>query len=252
MTLYWHTLKFPSFAHWVFKRYNFLFLSVGFILYISFLLLILNLTNLTSKFSSSFYYSSLPRILLPNSLSHFLHNRFPLSSENLATHVLGASTFLSITALSLPCIKPLFSMSLQVLILNRSFSRVLRKMILRDLSEVDEGNFSQVPYIGTPLERQICAHCTRADGSLNRRGYYSKVWGYPVNSSEVDSSSDDSSSSSDSSGASSDCVIISASSFTRKWREVSLAIVAVGSKVATMEVSSRFQTEASIISYRAK
>jgi hypothetical protein len=28
---------------------------------------------------------------------------------------------------------------------------------MRDLSEVDEGNFSQVPYIGTPLERQIRA-----------------------------------------------------------------------------------------------
>jgi hypothetical protein len=41
-------------------------------------------------------------------------------------------------------------------------------VILRDLSEVDKGNFSQVPYIGTPLKRQIRAHYTRADGSLNR------------------------------------------------------------------------------------
>jgi hypothetical protein len=86
-------------------------------------------------------------------------------------------------------------------------------VILRDLSEVDEGNFSQVPYIGTPLERQIRAHFTRADGSLNRSGYYSEAWGIHVNSSEIDSDSDRSSSSS---GASSDCVIISPSSFTRK------------------------------------
>jgi hypothetical protein len=128
----------------------------------------------------------------------------------------------------------------------------LEKMvILRDLSEVDEGNFSQVPYIGTPLELQVRAHYTRADGSLNRSGYYSEIWGVPVSSSEVDSSSDDSSSSS-SSGASSDCVIISPSSFIGKRREVSLAIFVVGSEVATMELSSRFQTEASIISYRAK
>jgi hypothetical protein len=50
-------------------------------------------------------------------------------------------------------------------------------VIFRDLSVVDEGNLSQVPYIGTPLERQIRAHFTRADGSLNRSGYYYEVWG---------------------------------------------------------------------------
>jgi hypothetical protein len=50
-------------------------------------------------------------------------------------------------------------------------------VIFRDLSVVDEGNLSQLPYIGTPLERQIRAHFTRADGSLNRSGYYYEVWG---------------------------------------------------------------------------
>jgi hypothetical protein len=45
-------------------------------------------------------------------------------------------------------------------------------VILRDLSEVDEGNFSQISYIGTPLERQIRAHFTRADDLLNRSGYF--------------------------------------------------------------------------------
>jgi hypothetical protein len=53
------------------------------------------------------------------------------------------------------------------------FSKVREKMvILRDLSEVDEGNFSQISYIGTPLERQIRAHFTRADDLLNRSGYF--------------------------------------------------------------------------------
>jgi hypothetical protein len=123
-------------------------------------------------------------------------------------------------------------------------------VILHDLSEVDERNFSQVPYIGTPLERQIRAHFTRADGLLNRSGYYSEVWGVPVNSSEYDSDSDDSSSSS--SGASSDCVIISPSPFTGKRREVSLAIVVVGSKTTTMEIISRFLIEESVTLYREK
>jgi hypothetical protein len=54
--------------------------------------------------------------------------------------------------------------------------------------------------------RQIRAHFTRVDGSLNRSGYYSEIWGVPVNSSEIDTDSDSSSSSS--SGASSDCVIV--------------------------------------------
>jgi hypothetical protein len=90
-------------------------------------------------------------------------------------------------------------------------------VILRDLSDVDEGNFSQVPYTSTSLEHQIRAHFTTADSSLNRSGYYSEIWGVPVNSSEIDTDCDDSSrSSSSSSGASSDCVIILPSSFTGK------------------------------------
>jgi hypothetical protein len=123
-------------------------------------------------------------------------------------------------------------------------------VILRDLSEVDEGNPSPAPYLGTPLERQIRSHYTRVDGSLNHSGYFSEILGVPVSSSEFDSGSGDSSSSN--SGASRDCIIISPSSFTGKRREVSLAIVAVGQEVATMEVSSTFQSEASIASYRAK
>jgi hypothetical protein len=42
------------------------------------------------------------------------------------------------------------------------------------------------------------------------------------------------------------------SSFTGKRREVSLAIVVVGSETARMKVSSKFLTEESIILYRAK
>jgi hypothetical protein len=53
-------------------------------------------------------------------------------------------------------------------------------VILRDLSEVDEGNFSQISYIGTPLERQIRAHFTRADDLLNRSGYFFFRFGVPL------------------------------------------------------------------------
>jgi hypothetical protein len=72
--------------------------------------------------------------------------------------------------------------------------------------------------------------------------------GVPVSPSELDSDSDDSNSSS--SGDSSDCVIISPSSFTGKRRDVSLAIVAIGSEATTMEVSSVFQSEASVAEFR--
>ncbi|KAK2382244.1 hypothetical protein QL285_069792 [Trifolium repens] len=86
--------------------------------------------------------------------------------------------------------------------------------ILRDLSDVNEGDFPQTPLVGTPLERQIRAHFTRADGSLNYSGFFSELLGVPISSSEFDSGSSDNNSSS--SGASSDCVIISPSSFTGK------------------------------------
>ncbi|MCI81787.1 hypothetical protein A2U01_0103061, partial [Trifolium medium] len=55
-------------------------------------------------------------------------------------------------------------------------------VIMRDLDD-DEESFSKPLLIGSNLESQIRTHFTRADGSLNRRGYYSEMWGFPVSSS---------------------------------------------------------------------
>jgi hypothetical protein len=116
-------------------------------------------------------------------------------------------------------------------------------VILRDLSEANDGDFTQTPRVGTPFQRQVRAHFTRADGSLNHRGYFSELLGLSISSSDLDSNSGDDNSSS---GNSSDCVIISPSSFTGKRRDESLVIVAVGPEVTTMEVSSTYQSEESI------
>jgi hypothetical protein len=51
-------------------------------------------------------------------------------------------------------------------------------VILRDLSEVNEGVSPQTPLVGSPLERQVHAHYTRADGSLNYNGYFSELLGF--------------------------------------------------------------------------
>ncbi|MCI78605.1 hypothetical protein A2U01_0099875, partial [Trifolium medium] len=40
-------------------------------------------------------------------------------------------------------------------------------VIIRDLDD-DEGSSTQTPHPGSNWERQVCAHFTRADGSLNR------------------------------------------------------------------------------------
>jgi hypothetical protein len=84
-------------------------------------------------------------------------------------------------------------------------------VIWRDLSEANEGD--QNPLVGTPFQRQVRDHFTRADGSLNYSGYFAELLGVYVSSSELDSDSDDDDSD-NSSGHSSDCVIISPSPFT--------------------------------------
>ncbi|KAK2388731.1 hypothetical protein QL285_062379 [Trifolium repens] len=112
-------------------------------------------------------------------------------------------------------------------------------VVLRDLSDVNEGDPSRPLPVGCPLERQVHGHFTRPDGSLNYSGYFTELLGVPITHSDLESSSgDDSSSGSSSCGG--DCVIISPSSFTGKRRDESLALVVVGSEVATMNVSSLF------------
>ncbi|GAU50708.1 hypothetical protein TSUD_301130 [Trifolium subterraneum] len=83
-------------------------------------------------------------------------------------------------------------------------------VILQELS--DSGEPLETPHLGgSRLERQIRSHYTRADGSLNDRGYISELLGFPVSSSDEESSLE-----SDSDSRNSDCVIISPPSFTGK------------------------------------
>ncbi|MCI66274.1 hypothetical protein A2U01_0087532, partial [Trifolium medium] len=49
-------------------------------------------------------------------------------------------------------------------------------VIIRDL-DGDEGSSTNTPLPGSSLERQIHSHFTRIDGSLNRSGYYTELWG---------------------------------------------------------------------------
>ncbi|GAU35621.1 hypothetical protein TSUD_30380 [Trifolium subterraneum] len=84
-------------------------------------------------------------------------------------------------------------------------------VILRELSDSREP--LETPRLGSNRERQIHSHFTRADGSLNERGYISELLGFLVSSSDEE---DNIESDSDSSSRSSDCVIISRSSFTGK------------------------------------
>ncbi|KAK2391053.1 hypothetical protein QL285_064547 [Trifolium repens] len=97
--------------------------------------------------------------------------------------------------------------------------------------------------------RQIRKHFTRPDGSFNYSCYFTEVLGETFSSSELESSDSDDSSSS-SSGHSSDCVLISPSSFTGKRRDESLALVAVGSEVMAMEVSSTYQSAKDVAKFR--
>jgi hypothetical protein len=112
-------------------------------------------------------------------------------------------------------------------------------VVLRDLSDVNERDPPRPLPIGCPLERQTREHFTRLDGSLNYCGYFTELLGVSITPSDLESGSGDDSGSSIS-GHSSDCVITSPSSFTGKRRDESLALVAVGSEVAAMEVPSTY------------
>jgi hypothetical protein len=120
-------------------------------------------------------------------------------------------------------------------------------VVLRDLSDVNEGDLSRPLPVGCPLERQVHDHFTRPDGSLNYSGYFTELLGVPITHSDLESSSGD-----DSSSGSSSCVIISPSSFTGKRRDESLALVAVGSEVATMNVYSSYDSAERVAKFREK
>jgi hypothetical protein len=52
-------------------------------------------------------------------------------------------------------------------------------VILTDLSEANDGGSIQTSRGCTPYQQQVRAHFTRADGSLNHRGYFSELLGLP-------------------------------------------------------------------------
>ncbi|MCI81545.1 hypothetical protein A2U01_0102819, partial [Trifolium medium] len=63
-------------------------------------------------------------------------------------------------------------------------------VILRELSD-SEDNSSKIPLLGSDRERQIRSHYTRPDETLNEKGYFSELWGFPVASSDFEPSDSD-------------------------------------------------------------
>ncbi|KAK2416528.1 hypothetical protein QL285_038917 [Trifolium repens] len=115
-------------------------------------------------------------------------------------------------------------------------------VILRSLSDDEEGGFSKIHPLGSALENQIRNHHTRADGSIDYDGYFKSLLNAPLSYSDLDSvkSSD------------SDCVIISPSSFTGKRRDTTLAVFVAQSVPETMDDSSKYQTLESVLAFRRK
>ncbi|GAU39169.1 hypothetical protein TSUD_147910 [Trifolium subterraneum] len=104
--------------------------------------------------------------------------------------------------------------------------------------------------VGSDWERQVRAHYTRADGTLNINGYYFEMFVFTVKSSDFESGTSDSDS--DSSGNDSDCVIISPSEFGSKNHNNRYLIVAdsIATISTSMEISSRFTTDEFVSTFR--
>ncbi|GAU44385.1 hypothetical protein TSUD_100350 [Trifolium subterraneum] len=100
--------------------------------------------------------------------------------------------------------------------------------------------------VGSDWERQVRAHFTRADGTLNINGYYEEMFGFPYSSSWFESSD------SDGSGSDSNCVIISPSEFSSTNPNNRFLIVAysVATISTSMETSSRFISNDLVSTFR--
>ncbi|MCI34926.1 hypothetical protein A2U01_0056147, partial [Trifolium medium] len=91
--------------------------------------------------------------------------------------------------------------------------------------------------------RQIRSHYTRADGSLNERGFYTKLFGFSIGSSDSESSEESNSDSS------SDCYIIPLLSLTGK--DLVMFNPAVFDDLPSeMDTSSKFSSVESIQCFR--
>ncbi|GAU38580.1 hypothetical protein TSUD_322570 [Trifolium subterraneum] len=104
--------------------------------------------------------------------------------------------------------------------------------------------------VGSDWERQVRAHYTRADETINIGGYYYEMFGFTVKSSDFEFGTSDIDS--DSSGNDSDCVIISSSEFSSTNHNNCSLIVAdfVATISTSMEISSRFTTDEFISTFR--
>ncbi|GAU33359.1 hypothetical protein TSUD_364840 [Trifolium subterraneum] len=120
-------------------------------------------------------------------------------------------------------------------------------VLLRKLDEAKDYPAVIHP-VGSDWERQVRAHYTRADGTLNINGYYTEMFGFAVKSSDFESGSSDS----DSSGNDRDRVIISPSEFSSKNPNNRSLIVAdsVATISTSMEISSRFTTDEFVSTFR--
>ncbi|MCH79513.1 hypothetical protein A2U01_0000263 [Trifolium medium] len=117
-------------------------------------------------------------------------------------------------------------------------------VILRELHD-DPGRLLTPLSLNSDLMRQIRSHYTRAGGSLNKRGFYTELFGTPVSSSGSESSEE---SDSDSSGDN-DCYIIPRSSFTGK-NLVPFNPVVFEDLTSKMETSSKFTSADSVRCFR--
>ncbi|GAU48817.1 hypothetical protein TSUD_99890 [Trifolium subterraneum] len=120
-------------------------------------------------------------------------------------------------------------------------------VLLRELDGAKDYPLVIYP-VGSDWERQVRAHYTRADGTLNIDGYYSEIFVFTVKSSNFESGTSDI----DSSGNDSDCVIISSSEFRSTNPNNRSLIVAdsVATISTSMEISSRFTTDEFVSTFR--
>ncbi|PNX74104.1 hypothetical protein L195_g030016 [Trifolium pratense] len=115
-------------------------------------------------------------------------------------------------------------------------------VILRELTD-GEGSTPNPSHLDSDWVRQVRAHFTRANGTLNIRGIDCFLWGFDVGSSD--------SSDSDSNSSDSDCVIISPSYFTGKRKNTCRdLVVADPAPLAIMDTTSKFTNDAMVSSFR--
>ncbi|MCH81039.1 hypothetical protein A2U01_0001817 [Trifolium medium] len=111
------------------------------------------------------------------------------------------------------------------------------------LRELNNDGFPCEPFIPPSDFKLIRSHYTRADGTLNKKGYYSEIFGVPMTSSDVESSvgSDGE--------VNINCTITVGSSFTRK--ELTVYQPRPTGSTNEMNTLSRYTSEDSVAAFRS-